>query len=71
MLQKRCSQDEVLKVFKIQGEVLAAKGYVVTKWIKPEMGRFNLNSDECSKGNLGPSGRGSILRPVYYFKVCR
>ena len=35
---------------------------LVLHWIRPLRGRVKLNSDGCSKGNLGISGGGSILR---------
>lgn len=35
---------------------------IITKWLKPILGRVKLNSDGCSKGNPGRSGGGSLLR---------
>ncbi|KAM7506402.1 hypothetical protein LguiA_016855 [Lonicera macranthoides] len=34
---------------------------LVTKWVKPLVERFKLNSDDCSRGNPGLSGGGSLL----------
>lgn len=34
----------------------------ITRWIRPTLHRWKLNSDGCSKGNLVPSGCRCLLR---------
>ena len=33
-----------------------------TRWEKPEVGWFRLNSDGSLSGNLGPAGSGGLIR---------
>lgn len=37
-------------------------GNIITQWVKPDVNRYKLNTDGCSKGNPGQSGAGSLLR---------
>lgn len=63
IMRKRSASDEaLLGNLKVQfGDVQDIK-CVITRWIRPAMGRVKLNSDGRSKGNPGRSGGGSLLR---------
>lgn len=63
VLLKRKEKDrELLRKFGMGHVGPIAKSFVIIKWLKPSWPRVKLNCDGCSKRNLGPSARGSILR---------
>lgn len=63
ILARRSRRDDaLLKGFGIACSVEAKTKCVVTRWLKPVLGRVKLNCDGCSKGNPGLIAGGSILR---------
>ena len=51
-----------MQEFHIHHKPVRGASFQFTRWLKPRYGRIKLNTDDCSTGNLGLCGGGSLLR---------
>lgn len=50
------------QILEVKRDQVGCHKVIITRWLRGAVGRFQLNSDGCSRGNPGLSRGGSILR---------